>query len=104
MPTFIVIGHDAMDAEAPARRQANRDAHLAVAEANKKSGNLLFAAALVDEQGIMRGSVMTVNYPDRASLDAWLYKDPYVTGNVWEHVDIQTCKLAPMFADLAPAA
>jgi uncharacterized protein YciI len=101
MPTYIVIGHDAMDVDAPARRQAHREAHLAVAEANKKSGTLLMAAALTDEKDIMRGSVMIVNYPDRNALDAWLYKDPYVVGNVWQHVDIQTCKIAPIFADKA---
>ena len=30
-------------------------------------------------------------------LDAWLAAEPYVTGKVWENIQIIPCKISPMF-------
>ena len=44
----------------------------------------------------MIGSTLHVDFPDRASLEQYLQQDPYVTGRVWEHIDIRPAKLLPL--------
>ena len=34
-------------------------------------------------------------------LNKWLDTEAYITGNVWENIDIIPCKLAPAFEHLA---
>jgi uncharacterized protein len=36
----------------------------------------------------MVGSVLLVDFPDRAALDAWIQADPYVTGGVWAEIEV----------------
>ena len=60
---------------------------------------LLLAAAMLDEAGQMNGSVMIGDFPDRAALDAWLAQEPYVTGQVWQTVEVIPCKIGPAFQD-----
>lgn len=97
MPQFIVIGKDATDAEAPARRAAARDAHIAMVEAAHARGEQLMGAAMLDDDGNMIGSVMTVDFPSRTELDAWLKVEPYILQNVWQDVEIIPCKIPPVF-------
>lgn len=91
---FIVIGRDGSD---PSKRQAQRPAHLEGAKKLKEDGHLLYAAALV-ENGQMKGSVMVMEFASREALEAWRKTEPYVTGGVWETVEISECAVAPMFA------
>jgi uncharacterized protein YciI len=67
---------------------------------------LLYAAALLsdDEQQKMVGSMLVMDWPSRADLDAWLKEEPYIKGDVWRKVEINPCKLAPGFAGLVPTA
>lgn len=52
----------------------------------KARGGLLWAAALLAENGHMNGSVMVVHFASRKALDAWLAEEPYVKQRVWQHV------------------
>lgn len=97
---FLVIAHDGDDAEALSRRMAAREAHLAVVNESVKSGKQLMGAAILDDDGKMRGSVMLVNYPSRKEVDEWLATEPYVLGNVWKKIDVLPCALAPAFTHL----
>ena len=97
---FLVIGHDGEDDEALSRRMAARDAHLALVSDSVKDGRQLMGAAILDDEGKMRGSVMLVNYPSRKDVDEWLKNEPYVIGNVWKKIDVIPCQLAPSFAHL----
>ena len=36
----------------------------------------------------MVGSVLIVEFESRADVDAWIANDPYVTGGVWEQVEV----------------
>jgi uncharacterized protein YciI len=91
---FLVIARDGADPDAPARRQAAREAHLAGARTLKEEGRMLFGAALLDDAGRMIGSAMLVDFPGRAEVDAWLAVDPYTTGGVWREVEVTPCKVS----------
>jgi len=95
---YIVTGLDGRDQDAAQRRLDARQAHLASAEAMKANGSLLFASAILSEQEAMIGSIMIVDFADRAALDAWLDYEPYIKGKVWQEVKVEPCRVAPMFA------
>jgi uncharacterized protein len=94
---FLILAYDAIDAEALNRRMAVREAHMALVEKNKIAGHARYGAAILDDSGKMIGSMMIVEYPSRAELDAWLKVEPYITGKVWDKITIQPCKIAPSF-------
>lgn len=94
---FIVTAWDGTDADAPARRAAARQAHLASAEAMARAGTLRYATAILNEIDQMIGSVMVVDFRSKHELDAWLENEPYVTGNVWATIDTRPCRSAPIF-------
>lgn len=94
---FIVIAHDGTDEGALQRRLAVREAHLAMGAAMAATGQHLYAVALLNDAGNMAGSVIICDFPSREELDAWLAKEPYVTGNVWKHIDVQSCRVGPSF-------
>jgi len=96
---FVVTGYDGTDEKASERRLAVRDEHLSLANSMKKEGNFLYAAAILDENDKMIGSIMIVDFPTREDLDSWLDIEPYVKGNVWEKINVQSCKVPPLFLD-----
>ncbi len=95
---YIVIGRDGKDERALERRMAARSAHIELTEKLVVEGKQLFAVAILNEEGKMCGSIIIVDYPTREELDAWLRVEPYVTGNVWEQIEITPCKVGPSFA------
>jgi hypothetical protein len=95
---FIIRAMDYKDKDALARRMEMRQAHLDYVAQLKAEGKVLFGAALLDEDGNMCGSIIVCDFSSRAELDAYLESDPYVTGLVWEGIDVTPCKVAPSFA------
>ena len=91
---FLVLAHDGTDADAPARRQRMRAEHLAAAGRLRAHGNFIMGVAILDPQGQMIGSAVVLEFPDRAQLDAYLARDPYVTGNVWQRIEVQPFRVA----------
>ena len=85
---FLITAYDGTDAEAPARRQAVRDAHLAGARELTEKGHFLIGGAILDDAGNMIGSAVVCEFSSRAELDAWLERDPYVTGKVWQKIEV----------------
>lgn len=94
---FVIIAHDGTDAEALQRRLAARPAHIALSDKAVKSGEQLFGAALLNDKEQMCGSVMIVEFDNREQLDEWLKIEPYITGNVWQKIEILPCKVGPSF-------
>lgn len=94
---FAIIAYDASDAEALNRRLAARTAHLEMGDRYKAKDQLLMAAALLNDAEQMMGSVMIVDFPSHAELDAWLKEEPYVTGKVWEKIQVIPCRVGPSF-------
>jgi uncharacterized protein YciI len=96
MPQYVVIAYDGTDAAALDRRMAARPAHLANVKPMVDAGQLKAGGAILDDAGSMIGSVTICDFPDRAALDQWLATDPYVTGNVWQKIEVKPFRLAVM--------
>lgn len=92
---FLLLAKDGADTEALQRRLAARTAHIKNTDDNMP--HMIMGAATLNEAGDMNGSVMIVDFPDRAALDAWLAGEPYVTGDVWREIEIIPCKVGPSF-------
>ena len=91
---FMVVAYDGTDEGALNRRLAVRDSHIAGAIELKNKGNLIAGGAILDDAGRMIGSTTYVAFESRAELDAWLDRDPYVTGDVWRDITITPIRLA----------
>lgn len=94
---FLVIAYDGTDKQALQRRMAVREQHIASTERLKTEGKALYGAALVDENGIMKGSIVIYDFDSRHDLDEYLQIEPYVVGRVWEKIDIKPCLVPPLF-------
>ncbi len=96
---FLVVAHDGTDSMALERRLAARPAHLDLGRKLRAEGRHLYGVAMLDDAGRMTGSVLVVDYPNRAELDAWLAQEPYVTGKVWQRIEVRPCRVGPSFLD-----
>jgi hypothetical protein len=95
---WLIIARDGTDAQAQERRLAARPAHLENAARLQAEGHLLVGGALVDDHGRMIGSACVAQFASRAELDHWLSTDPYVTGKVWQDIQIMPYRVAPHYA------
>ena len=93
---YIITAHDFPDALP--RRMECRQHHLDMHAALAKEGRMHYAAAIMNEKGEMAGSMIVCEFPDRAALEAYLAVEPYVLGKVWDRIDINPCKVAPLYA------
>lgn len=85
---FIVIGLDGTDSDAPARRQKVRQQHIDMGDELLKSGNMWYGAALLNDDGTMKGSMILVDFPSEKELHEWLDEEPYIIGDVWRNATI----------------
>ena len=73
------------------KRMEVRPRHL---EGMKILGNKVIAAGgLLDEEGRMKGSMLVVDFNDRAEVDEYLANEPYVLEGVWEKIDVERFNL-----------
>jgi len=91
---FVVIAYDGADEDAAERRAQARPAHMAGAQRMKDDGQIVCGGAILDDDGVMIGSVAIVDFPSRADLDAWLTDDPYVTEGVWQWIEVRPFRVA----------
>lgn len=97
---FIVTGLDGNDEKALDRRMAAREDHLAMAGKMKESGKWLYAAAMLDDDKKMVGSVIICDFESEAALrKEWLDSEPYVSGGVWKDITITPAAVPPMFLE-----
>ena len=82
---FIITAHDGTNMLE--KRMAVRPRHLAGME--QMSSHIICAGGILDESGKPKGSVLVLDFPDRAGLDAYLKNEPYVQEHVWEKIDIE---------------
>ena len=95
---FMVTGYDGKDSGALDRRMAARETHLAKGKEMVDSGRWLYAAAILNEEGKMAGSLIICEFDSREALEKeWLEKEPYVLGKVWEKIEITRAQVAPFF-------
>lgn len=94
MQEYIIIAFDHTDSEAFNRRMSVRPSHFERVSALKKAGNFVIGAAILDDSGKMIGSNMIVKFESQEALQAYLDTEPYITGNVWDKVNIYPSKIA----------
>lgn len=94
---FLIIARDGTDAAALERRMAARPAHIARGDAQVAAGEQVFGAAILGADGAMAGSVMVVEAESREALGRWLAAEPYITGGVWQSIEIYPCAVGPSF-------
>ncbi len=95
---FIVTGYDGKDSKALDRRLAARDAHLKGAKEMADNGKWLYAAAILNEDGQMAGSVIVCEFESKEIMEKeWLDNEPYILGKVWEKVEITRAQVPPLF-------
>lgn len=91
---YLVIGRDHKDGlEA---RMQHRKAHLEGAKKMKEEGKLLYAVAMIEKEKMI-GSVMVLKFDSEDELEQWKGSEPYITGEVWESVEITECAVPPLF-------
>ena len=91
---FVLIARDGNDADAVSRRSRVRPAHLEGIHPLVDQGHVPLGGAVLDEGGQMVGSVMVLDFATREDLDSWLSSDPYVTGGVWEEIEVHPFRAA----------
>ena len=69
------------------KRMEARPAHLKRME--ELGSKVICGGGILDEEGKMKGSMLVVDFPDRAALDAWLKEEPYMTAQVWEKAEVE---------------
>ncbi len=70
------------------RRMEVRPRHLQGMSRLKE--HIVCAGGLLDDEGKMKGSVLILDFPDRAALDDYLRNEPYVTEGVWETIEVES--------------
>jgi uncharacterized protein YciI len=88
---FLITGLDGTDGDAPARRQAVRQDHIAMGDKLLTDGKLWYGAALLHDDGSMKGSMYMVDFDSEEELNKWLEVEPYVVGDVWRELTIYKC-------------
>ena len=86
---FIITAHDGENMLE--KRMAVRPRHLEGMA--KLGGHIICAAGLLDDEGKMKGSVLILDFKDRAALDDYLKHEPYVTEHVWEKIEVETANV-----------
>ncbi|OGG12355.1 hypothetical protein A2781_06090 [Candidatus Gottesmanbacteria bacterium RIFCSPHIGHO2_01_FULL_42_27] len=90
---FLVIGKDGKDEKALERRLVAREAHIKLGDEMEKSGDRWYGAVLLDDNNKMIGSLAVMDFPSEKELYEWLKREPYITGKVWETVEVYKCNV-----------
>jgi uncharacterized protein len=91
---FLLIAYDGSDPGALDRRMRVREDHLKKIAVKKKNGQFITGGAILNDEGIMIGSMIIYEFPDRQSLDLILKEEPYITEGVWEKIEIKPFRTA----------
>ena len=79
------------------KRMEVRPRHL---EGMKALGRqIICAGGLLDEDGRMKGSALVMEFPDRAAVDEYLKKEPYMSEGVWEKIEVETMNVVLVRGD-----
>ena len=74
-------------------RQSNREAHLNWLK-NSTDVTLLTAGPWLDDEGIMRGSLLIVEAMSKSDVLTWLKSDPYALAGLPKEVTVKAFKWA----------
>lgn len=94
---FLVLAWDHPTEEGVARRDAARASHNASIRELWEQGHVLLGAGVLDEQDVIRGSLVVVDYPTRADVDRYLESEPFATSDVWERVEVHPLRVGDIY-------
>lgn len=94
MPQFLVLADDYTDPDALNRRLSVRETHLERMRREREKGHFIVGGAKLSDQGLMQGSMLVISIEDGEAAWRWVNDDPYVTGKVWERIDIIPFRIA----------
>lgn len=90
---YAIIAWDGPD---PARRAASRDRHMAVLTRWAGDGRLALGMPLFTPDWRPAGSLMVLEVPDQAGLDAYLAEEPFAVDGVWASWTVHPFRIAPL--------
>ena len=90
---YLVIGKDGTDEKVIERRMTVREAHLKLGDKMELEGSRWYGCVMLDDNGKMIGSMAVMDFPSEKELHEWLDREPYVTGKVWQTVEIYKCNV-----------
>src|SRR3569833_2029149 len=93
---YAVIARDGEDEDAPRRRMAVRDRHMAVITEWAADGRLALGVPLFTPDWKPAGALMVLEVPDRAGLDVYLSAEPFNAGEVWKRLEFYPFRIAPL--------
>ncbi len=91
---YVIHAYDYTDDQAMNRRLAVRPNHFDGARQLKADGHFVLGGALLDPDGKMIGSMMLLDFDTEDQLNDWLQNEVYISGKVWERIDIKPFKQA----------
>jgi uncharacterized protein YciI len=94
---FLVLAWDVPGDDGVARRDAARPAHATAIRELWEQGSVIVGAGMLDDDGVIRGSMVVVDYPTRDDVDAYLASEPFATEGVWERVEVHTLFLPDFY-------
>ncbi len=94
MPQYLILATDHTDQDALNRRLSVRETHLARMRVERSGGSFELGGAKLDKEGNMFGSMLVINAENEKAAWEWVRQDPYVTGKVWEKIEVIPFRLA----------
>jgi len=94
MLQYLIVAYDGTDTEAQERRTKVRPLHLETARDLKLHNRFITGGAILDNNGKMIGSMMVVQFETEDDLMYWMRNEPYITGNVWQSIEVKPFKVA----------
>lgn len=94
MPQFLILADDYKDPDALSRRLSVRETHLQRMREERINGNFIIGGAKLNDQGNMHGSMLVVQLENEDAVKKWVEEDPYVTGKVWEKIEVFPFRIA----------
>ena len=85
---FMVLAWDGTDDGAVERRKAARPAHGEYIGKLHADGTVVLGAGLLDDEGVIRGSLVITSHATRADVDTYIDGEPLNTGGAWERVEV----------------
>lgn len=85
---YLVIAKDALDPEAPQRRQRVRSEHITDLTPLADDGTVKIAGAILTDEGAPVGSAMVMEATSEADLRHLLAGDVYAREGVWSTFEI----------------
>ena len=90
---YAIIAWDGTD---PSRRAASRDRHLSILTRWAENGRLALGVPLFSPDWQPAGSLIVLNVPDKAGLDAYLAEEPFAVDGVWARWEAYPFRIAPL--------